>query len=205
MLGDMSDGSERRPASARPFYLWLALGVLTFWGLGAINHGLFTIQLVRSPPTASTLAPPDLASAIANADLAARVAHARQLAPVGIAQLLLGGLLLWLAVRAMFGGRVRLGLLMQALLANFAVVIVDFVMSRPVRAATVDAVIASGVALPNVPDGQAPPFAVATLLWWSLRLRFALELGLLFACTAMLCLRRSREHFADTDAAAREA
>jgi hypothetical protein len=180
--------SQRRPVS-----LIVALIALWFIGMNSAGEGFATVELVRNPLW-NALAPAGDAGLEAvrwRAYMQATRDHGSLLLPVGVAQLLLGTVLVFISIRALVARRASVPLFLQVVAANAALAIIGYVMREPVRGAIVDAIVASGIEQ-RPPSISAREFTAGlrTKLWWLFRVGLALQL-VAFAASAYAVARRS--------------
>ncbi len=163
----------------RPFYLVIALVTLWLVGMNSAAEGFAVIEIVRNPfsTTLSALGAQALDGVLKHA-IADGIAHSSRVAlPVGIAQLILGLMLVTVSAKALFGRRASPSFAVQVIVANAAIVIVGYALRQPVRASVVDAVATSGVE-ERPPSISPADFnrLVRAKWWWSFRVRLGLEL-----------------------------
>lgn len=156
----------------------IALLVAWFVGLRTAHEG-YVVMNIASDPLAGdslTLAPPLRDALVQTLTDSASVA-----VPVGLAQLLLGGLLMSVAAIALFRGRVSLSFALQTLLANGALAVLGHVLGEPVREAMV-VVLATSPDLLGVDAAGMSREELASVY----RLAFHLGLGVQLAVLALL-------------------
>ena len=171
------------PPRKKPVMLGIALVAMALIGLHTLSEGYLAIEIVTDPFAGAALFPAtqDSARDAANgAFVAAIVDQARVALPVGIAQLLLGGLLLAVSLKALFGRISSTSLALQLIAANVLLLIVGYLLREPVRSAIVEAIVAGGVQ--SRPDGVSAEQFAGTLRvqgWWLFRLKLAVQVGVL--------------------------
>jgi hypothetical protein len=174
-------------------------------GMHAVTEGVRTIDIVRSPlsESLSSYDGNDMGDAAQRAFVQAVSQHASVTLPVGVAQLLLGLLLAFVSIRALFGRRGSRSLALQLLTANALLALVGYLLHDPVRKGVVEAIVAQAAVErpPNMGRLQFEAMARTNLRWG---FRFWLAAQLLgFGFAAFVMTRRSvRELFAPADAAA---
>ncbi len=201
----MSAQASPGRANPRPALLSVALIGLSLIGFFTVNGGFATIHRIRHPAPAPTLTLTELPQVLDAAMAAGTSLAARELLPVGIAQILLGGALFFGASRVVFGGRVTRGVLLQLLIANVGLVCISYALSRPVRGSVVDAVLAAN--LEPRPDFLSPEQfdgLQRAKLWWAFRLFLGLELSAFGFAAAVLGRRQAREYFERLNAPERD-
>jgi hypothetical protein len=185
--------SERQHDGAprRPIYLVIALIAMWLIGMNTAAEGLVAIQVARDPFSSAT--PPlgaDSEALLRAAWMEAIAAHARVTLPLGVAQLILGALLVLISARALFGRKASTSFALQVLGANAVLLVVGYVLRQPVRAHVVDAMIATGMdARPSGISAREFNQLVRTKLWWTFRVLLGLQLGTL-ALSAIAITRR---------------
>lgn len=185
--------TERRPVSVA-----IALIALWFIGMNVAGEGFATMELVRDPFWSVSLMDSSMGAVRWRAYMEATRAHANVLLPIGVAELLLGGLLVFLSVRALISRRLTPSLFLQIVAANAALAVLAYVLREPVRGAIIDALVRSG--LEERPSGISPAqFSdlLRTKLWWSLRAALGLQLVTL-TVSAWAVVRRSSPQPATT-------
>jgi hypothetical protein len=115
--------------------------------------------------------------------------------PLGIAKMLLGGLLVIASGMALSGRRGARNLAFQALAANFALGLIDYGMTREVRGMWIAAVVQAKATMPSLlPEHEI--LMNARWLWWTERARFALvDVGILGMAALALSSHRTRAYF----------
>lgn len=137
----------------RPRYLLLALIALALIGLTLSGEGYQLMRASTDPAfiAAETADLESVVQAAVRAQLEAVAEHRRWLLPLGIAELVLGGVLVIIAVRAL-GRRASLRTLTQFTVANLVVCLVGYILAAPVRAQVITTLVA-------LPDPIAAPIA----------------------------------------------
>lgn len=198
----------QKPAKpGRPAYLIIALVVAWMLGVGGVMGGCQTLQFYRQTTHPSL----DLDNHISQ-DLRAHVeaqhiariealnAHQTRMIPLAAANVLLSGLLIVACARALSGRPTAHNLAMQAIGANIAYAVVDYLVSAPVRYAVIQAgALHPPVTIPPIPGAQ-----IAAMYSWFFRLLLVAQILLLalgaFALTRprVLAWYRSDEPEEDT-------
>ncbi len=173
----------------RPVYLALALSLCWFLAFTIIQNGYFTIKVANAPLAAQSIGLP---SVVSEAWVEAVASNLGTAIPISVAQLLLGGLLLFVSSIIVLGGRVPLALSLQALAANAVLAVVHYAMSGDERSALIRAF----VELSEVPgEDPASIKAMATsAYYWAFRLGLLTHL-LLFAVGAFALTRQRARHY----------
>lgn len=191
----MSSERQHDGVPRRPIYLVIALIAMWLIGMNTAAEGLVAIQVARDPFSAAT--PPlgaDSEALLRAAWVEAIAAHARVTLPLGVAQLILGALLVFVAARALFGRKASTSFALQVIGANAALLVVGYVLRQPVRGHVVDAMIATG--MDARPSGISPREfnqLVRAKLWWTFRVLLGLQLGALALAALALTRRLARE------------
>jgi hypothetical protein len=178
----------------RPVYLVVALITMWLVGLRAVGEGLSVIQTVRDPFQATNaLGHGNLHEVIQAAVVTATAANGKAMLPIGIAELLLGGALVVVAVRGLFRRKMSISIALQVLLANFVLTVLAYVIREPLRAAVVEAVVQSGLEpqLAGTRQDESQQI-VRTKWWWSFRVALGLQLTALVLSAVALSSRASR-------------
>jgi hypothetical protein len=169
-------------------YLLIALVVMCFIGMTAAGNGYAAVEAIHNPlsvPAATS----GLLQAVEAASLHAISQHPRVNLPIGIAQMLLGGLLMFVSFKALFWRHASASFALQVLAANAALVVVTYALREPVHAAAVQAIVAAKI------TPRPPSISVAQLdqvEWWGLRAGLALQLATLGLCAFALTRKTAR-------------
>ena len=136
----MTDRSESKfvPKPRRPSYLVLALIALWFLAAQTVLEGLLVVRIVDNPLVGDTI---DWGPELRDAFVRGIAENARYSFPLGVAQLLLGGLLVVLSVGAFFRAPVPVHLLLQSIAAYGGLVVLEYNLNAPVRAAMLQALV----------------------------------------------------------------
>ena len=185
--------SQKPARPGRPAYLIIALVVAWMLGVGGVMGGCQTLQFYRQTTHPSL----DLDNHVSQ-DLRAHVeaqhtariealnAHQNRMIPLAAANVLLSGLLIVACARALSGRPTAHHLAMQAIGANIAYAVADFLVSAPVRWAVIQAGALH-------PPATIPPIAaaqVAVMYTWFFRLLLLAQILLL--ALAAIALTRPR-------------
>ncbi len=178
----------------RPVYLLIALIGMWMIGLNAAAEGYVTVKAVHNPlSTATSVLGGDKSEVVVSAFIQAISKHPHTNLPIGIAQILLGGVMVLVAIKALVGRRASTSFALQVVAANALLMIVGYALQLPVRSGIVNAVVASGIAKP--PGGMTLAHfqrIERIQLWWSFRLGLAMKLGALALCAFALTRRSAR-------------
>lgn len=140
-------------------------------GLRTAHEGYVALRVLNDPLLADTLAFP---APVQAAYVESLTANAGSMLPIGVAQLLLGGLLLVVSVATLFGGIRRVGYCVQALLANLVLACVVYVAAEPVREALVQALALVTEGLP-ASSAEIDPAELNSAYLWGFRLGLSLH------------------------------
>ena len=186
------DRASHKPARpGRPAYLMPALLVVWMLGVGGVMGGCQTLQFYRQTTHPSldldAHISPELRAHV-EAQQTARIealsAHQSRMIPLAAANVLLSGLLIVACARALSGRPSAHNLALQAIGANIAYAVVDYVVSAPVRYAVIHAGAQHPPAtMPPIPEAQ-----VAAMYAWFFRLALFGQLAVL-AITAFALTR----------------
>lgn len=189
----MARETSSETATRRPIYLVVALVALWLVGMNNTAEGFAAIEIVRNPFSGAfgSLAGQALDSVIKRAFVEGIGAVAKVALPIGVAQLILGGLLVAVAAKALFGRRASPSFALQVILANAAILAVGYSLRQPVRERVVEAVVASGLEdrPSNIPAADFDR-VVRAKWWWSFRIGLGLQLAVL-GLGALAITRRS--------------
>jgi len=199
------------PRSLRPWYLVAAMVMTWFIGVQSMNAGCDTVRQVRNGAVIEVAAateaarkedPRQLILTVHDAARAKAAIEMRQVTfPLGVAKLLLAGLLVIASGLAMAGRPGARSLALQALVANVALSVVAYALTRDMRAQWIDAVARAGAALPQVEETEAR-LLDPHVLWWFERTRLVvLDIGAMLLAAIALTSRRSASFFAAVAAA----
>ena len=191
------------PTDRRPVSVVVALIALWFIGMNSASEGFATIELVRNPlwSALSPIRDMGVDAVRWRAYMQATRAHGELLLPIGIAQLMLGTLLVFVSIRALIARRASLSLMLQIVLANALVALVGYALRQPIRGAIVEAIVLSGVEQrPAGTDSSAFADLLRAKWWWSFRIALGLQLLALTGSAWALARRPSRQLFARADA-----
>ena len=188
--------SVQHKAPRRPVYLVIALLAMWLTGMNVAAEGWLAIEVISNPLVAapSSVGAPDLESVVRAAFIGALAENARFSLPLGIAELLLGSVLVFVAAKALFGRRASPSFALQVIFANAVVIIVGYALRQPVRERVVQAVVQSG--LEERPAGLAQSefhTLLHTKWWWSFRVHLGLQLAALSFSALALSRRSARE------------
>lgn len=189
----MSNVSElpQPPRVRRPLLMSVGLIVAWFLGLRSLQEGWTSVQLVKDPLAIDGLAwPPE---EVRVALLASMQANAAVVVPLGIAQALLGLVLVIIAGAALFGGRLPLRFFVQLLAASALVTLLVYWLGEPVRRDLVAALVQA----PGVVDaGELDEHTRAEVFRWGYRLSLLLHLVALGFAMMAVTRRAAREFLA---------
>jgi hypothetical protein len=199
------------PRSLRPWYLVAAMVMTWFLGVQSMSAGCTTLRQVRDGGAVEVAAateaaqkddPHQLILIVYDAARTKAAIEMRQITfPLGVAKLLLAGLLVIASGLAMAGRPGARSLALQALVANVALSIVAYVLTRDVRAHWIDAVARAGATLPQVEPREAQ-LLDPRFIWWLERTRLVvLDIGAMLLAAIALTSRRSASFFAAVAAA----
>ncbi len=164
--------------------------VATLVGLHTAHEGYTTLELLRHPLKAESLGLPEEVR-IALVD--GVMAHSSVALPIGIGQLLLGGLLFLSGLIAWLGSRGAVSLVLQALLANAVLLALAYVLREPIRDALVEALVASPSVHQEFSAGVDESTRALSYAW-GLRLGTMLQFGALAVAGWLLLRPAARIH-----------
>jgi hypothetical protein len=156
----------------RPGYLVVALVLIWLVGLTGWMGGCHDIDTIRHPEAARLATERIADTEMARTQLAfvdALLAHRKTVTPLAVGEFLLGSLLAFAAASALWGRSHGRWLLLQAILAYAAFLGVDYVLSAPIRARQIDAMI-SDPSLPSLTGHTASELAGVFQAWFVLRI-----------------------------------
>ncbi len=169
-----------------------------FIGMYGVTAGFDTAAYLRAgtmPETVAITGAPDDAREFIRVEHQRAVAEARaRTMPLAVAQALLALVLVGASVMAIAGRRTAASWITQALVANAVFSVVEYVLTRSVRAQYIDAVARAGPLL--FAHRQEPLGALTPVLWWSERLKLVVfDLGSLGLALAAVRAKRARAYF----------
>lgn len=171
----------------------MSVGLLVAWflGLRSLQEGWTSVQLVKNPLAIDGLAwPPE---EVRNALLTGMQENAAVMVPLGIAQALLGLVIVVVAGAALFGGRLPLRFFVQVLGVSAAVTLLVYWFSEPVRHELVTALVNT----PGMVDaGELDDPTRAEVFRWGYRLSLLLHLVALGFAMVAVTRRAAREFLA---------
>lgn len=178
--------------------MYLVVALITLWltGMNVLKEGYRTVEIIHDPltSTASPLSGHGIEDVINATFFDALAKNGKTSLPIGIAQVLLGGLLVFVSVRALFGRRASTSLAIQLVLANAILLSVAYAMRQPIRAAIVNAVATSGFEQqPSGISAQEFDRLVRFHWWWRLRVSFGVQLLALILSGFALTRKAARE------------
>jgi hypothetical protein len=175
----MSEPTFSDQPPPRPGYLVLALIAMWLVGVTSAQEGFGAIQLLRDPLT-SNFNGNDVAR---NALLSALGQQIDIELPLAIGQLLLGGLLVFVATNIFLGGKPSLSFTLQVLGANLVLLIVSYTLREPTRAAYIDAVVS---------ERSIDKEEVYQRFWLQSRFVFGFDLATLALCAVAFTRKATR-------------
>jgi hypothetical protein len=170
------DPQAAPPAPVRRPAYWLAT-LLAMWlvGVNAAQEGYGAIELLRDPLTGNFSGTEAARSALVNA----LGQHSRVELPLAVAQLLLGGLLVFIATHLFFGGRPSRAFALQVLAANLLFLVLGYFLREATRVSYIAALL----------ESSEDPSALSKEFWW--RSRFVLGFDLVALTLSFFALTRS--------------
>jgi hypothetical protein len=187
----------------------LVIALIGMWlvGMNSAAEGWGVIQVIRDPLLAapSAVDKADLEAMVRAAFVTALADNARVNLPLAIGELIVGGLLVVVAAKALFGRRASPSFALQVIVVNAAVLVVGYALRQPVRGRVVEAVVASGVE--ERPKGSSPEAFAASLrtkTWWMLRFGLGLQLVVLGLSALAVTRRSARELLSPAEREAEE-
>jgi len=156
---------------ARPGYLVAALVVASMMGMGGLTNGCHVLQFYRQSTHPSPAADSRMSSEIAarvemvhQARVHALTTYSSRMIPLAAANAILSMLLIIAAAGALGGRPKSHALALQAVAANLAWTVVDYVLEHPLRGIIIDA---ASRHPPGFAPGPEPP--PASIGWWFFR------------------------------------
>jgi predicted cation transporter len=185
---------ETNDAARRPFYLVIALVTLWLVGMNAASEGLGVIEILKNPFSTLFSLLGSQSLELMRQATASGVAHTSRVAlPLGIAQAMLGIMLVAVAFKGLFGRKASVSFALQVIVANAAIAVVGYALRQPIRGSIIDAVVASGLET-RPPNMTATEFdrRTRTQWWLQFRVRLGLELAALGFGAIALTRRSAR-------------
>ncbi|MCA9647319.1 MAG: hypothetical protein H6718_10680 [Polyangiaceae bacterium] len=132
----MSEGETTTTAGKRPLYLVLALAALSLVGMMVFLEGFQLINATTDPEFAAreTAELQPVLAAVLKTQFETIAELHKIMTPMGVALVLLGGVLSIVSMRGIFG-RASAGTILQVALVSGGAMVLNFVLSAPVRAA----------------------------------------------------------------------
>lgn len=186
MPSSSSSPTQRRK---RPLLLVVVLFVTWTLGLGGLMSGCGTLEFYRSNTHDTSIATnarmsqqmQEYVQAQQKARVHAMTLHQRRMVPLGAANMLLSALLVLACARALSLRPNAHWLAQQAVFANLAFAIVDYLVSAPVR----EAIIKAGVDHPLTTEGLSSE-QLATTFRWAFRTGMLLQVAALSVAAWLL-------------------
>jgi len=189
----------------RPAYLWLTLIVMWVLGVHSFSEGYAIVSIARSPfAMESSLLDEGVTQVVRLAFADAIARDVGRLLPLGVAQLVLGGVLVAVSTKALLWRRASPRFALQVIAANAIVLVVGYVLQEPVRQAIVEALLKSE--LPRRPAGTSAEEIAPVLRaawWWSFRLKLLMQLVAL-GLSGLALTRPSAREYLETPPLAQE-
>jgi len=170
----------------------MSMGLLVAWfiGLRSLQEGWTSVQIVKDPLTIDALAWPEQ---VRDALLSSMQANASVVVPLGVAQVVLGVVVVVVAGAALFGGRLPLKFFVQVLGVSGVITCLGYWLGEPVRRDLVDALVTTpGIVEAAELDEQTR----AELFRWGFRFSLVLHLVTLAFAIVAVTRRAAREFLA---------
>jgi len=183
-------------SARRPAYLAIALVALWLVGMTTAAEGFAAMEIVRNPFSSAfgTLSGEVAQDLVKRAFVDGIISISKVALPVGLAQLVLGALLVGVSTKALFARRASPSFALQTIVANAAVLIVGYALWQPVRAQVAEAVVTSGVEQrPSNVSQKDFDRLVRLKTWWTFRFRLGLQLAVLGLGALAVSRRAARE------------
>lgn len=162
--------------------LLMSTGLLLTWFVGfrGLQEGWTSVELIKQPLSVDSLEWPDAVKAAFQEGMQA---HAQTALPLGIAQGLLGLVLVIVAGGSLLSGRLPLRFFLQLLGVSGALAVLSYWLEAPIRAQVVDALAQT----PGLIDsGELDATMRDSVIRWGFHLGLLLHLGtLVFAMIAV--------------------
>lgn len=174
----------------RPLLMSMGLLVAWFIGLRSLQEGWTSVQIVKDPLTIDGLAWPEQ---VRDALLSSMQAHASVVVPLGVAQVVLGLVVVVVAGAALFGGRLPLKFFVQLLGVSGAITCLAYWLGEPVRRDLVAALVNT----PGIVEaGELDEQTRAEVFRWGFRFSLGLHLVTLGFAIVAVTRRAAREFLA---------
>ncbi len=174
--------ASRSPVK-RPLYLVIALLLVWVVGLIGATQGCQTVEILHRPDVVRTES-----SHIGDGEMAKKreafidtvLAFRSIVTPLAVGQLLLASLLTLAAGLTLLGRGHARQIAIQAMIVYLLFLPVDYLVRRPVRAVTIEA-LADGTTFPPVTAGPPPADVLdqRVLFWWAFRGALGIQLAVL--------------------------
>lgn len=150
----------------------VALLLAWFWGLRTAHEGYLVASIAVDPLVGDALTlPPRLRDAMVQAISD----NAHTVLPVGILQVIMGGLLLVVSLVTLFRGRVPLAFLLQVLAVNAAVSVLGHALGAPLRDAMIQVLTESPEVI-GVDSAGLDQRTLRTIYRWAFHLGLGIDL-----------------------------
>jgi hypothetical protein len=174
------------------------IALVTLWlvGMTAAAEGFAAIEIVRNPFSSAfgSLRGDAAQDLLTRSFVDGVISVSRVALPLGVAQIILGALLVAVSSKALFARRASPWFALQVIAANVAVLIVGYALYQPVRGRVVDAIVSSGIE--HRPQSIAPADfdkLVRLKSWWTFRFRLGIQLAVLGLGALAVTRRSARE------------
>lgn len=172
--------------------LMMSTGLLLTWFVGfrGLQEGWTSVQLIKQPLSVDSLAWPEAVKAAFQEGMQA---HAQTALPLGIAQGLLGLVLVIVAGGSLLSGRLPLKFFLQLLGASGALAVLSYWLEEPIRTKVIGALVQT----PGLVDsGELDDAMRDSVIRWGFHLGLILHLGTLAFATLAVTRPSAREFLA---------
>lgn len=167
----------------------MSTGLLLTWFVGfrGLQEGWTSVQLIKQPLSVDSLAWPDAVKAAFQEGMQA---HAQTALPLGVAQGLLGLVLVVVAGGSLLTGRLPLKFFLQLLGASGALAVLSYWLEEPIRARVIGALVET----PGIIDaGELDEAMRGTVIRWGFHIGLILHLATLAFATLAVTRPAARE------------
>ncbi len=172
--------------------LMMSTGLLLTWFVGfrGLQEGWTSVQLIKQPLSVDSLAWPD---AVKSAFQEGMQAHAQTALPLGVAQGLLGLVLVIVAGGSLLSGRLPLRFFLQLLGASGVLAVLSYWLEEPIRTKVIGALVQT----PGIVDaGELDDAMRDSVIRWGFHIGLILHIGTLAFATLAVTRPAARQFLA---------
>jgi hypothetical protein len=170
----------------------MSTGLLLTWFVGfrGLQEGWTSVQLIKEPLSVDSLAWPE---AVKSAFQDGMQAHAQVALPLGVAQALLGLVLVIVAGGSLLSGRLPLRFFLQLVAASGVLAVLSYWLEAPIRLKVIDALLQT----PGIVDaGELDEAMRDSVVRWGFHMGLVMNLATLAFATLAVTRPAAREFLA---------